>query len=486
MNFQSASYLLFLPLVWGVAMVLPVARWRHVVLLVASALFYIPLGSGFAVLLAASALFNYAWAMILRRRRTARILWCGVLANLAPLVWFKYAQATLALLDRIGATSAWSPKGILVPVGISFFTFQAISYLVDVYRERDVNPSLTEFVLYMAFWPTILSGPICRAAELVPQFREMARPSWDDLAVGSRRIVTGLFMKVVLADTLARGLDAGEGVSFGFDRVSAGWGAPDVLFLAIGFGFQLFFDFAGYSNIAIGSARLFGLRLRENFDAPYLSKTISEFWTRWHMSLSFWIRDYVFFPLATARSSVLWRNVALVVAMTAFGIWHGAAWTFFLWGLFQGLLLVGHRGVQQIQERWVGSRPSSTRTGPFPSILASLGGLVGWGLTFVSVSLGWILFRANSLAQAGKMYGALLAPSAYRTLSLRPNFYVLVVLVVGGYFASKLVEAWLAKGAERPTVRGLLWATSPVYYAALIVTVIVWSKQASTFVYVQF
>ncbi len=139
-----------------------------------------------------------------------------------------------------------------MPVGVSFWTFQALSYLFDVYREEDLDPSLTEFCLYMAFWPTVLSGPVCRLPDMLPQFRESSAPTWDDISIGAHRLVIGLFMKMVLADVLGAGLLAGQGVAYGFDEITAGWGGLDVWFLAIGFGFQLFFDFAGYSHIAIG------------------------------------------------------------------------------------------------------------------------------------------------------------------------------------------------------------------------------------------
>ena len=174
------------------------------------------------------------------------------------------------------------------------------------------------------------------------------------------------------------GFNPGEGVAAGFDQIARGWGGIDVWLLAISFGFQLFFDFAGYSHIVIGTARLFGIRLAENFDHPYFSTTPSVFWTRWHMSLSFWIRDYVFLPLATARRDLWWRNFALVSAMTLFGLWHEATLPFVIWGAYQGLLLVAHRQGQQLQRRLGFTWPDGW------------GSFVSWGITFALISLGWI------------------------------------------------------------------------------------------------
>ena len=169
-----------------------------------------------------------------------------------------------------------------------------------------MDPSLLEFCLYMAFWPTVLSGPICRLPSMLPQFRQLSPFSWDDLSAGSLRFIQGVIMKFVLAQILVSGWLPGEGIAAGFDQMKGGWGGVDVWLLGIGFGFLLFFDFAGYSHMVIGAARIFGIRLPENFDRPFLSTTPSIFWTRWHMSLSFWIRDYVFNPLAAAGRRYSW------------------------------------------------------------------------------------------------------------------------------------------------------------------------------------
>jgi D-alanyl-lipoteichoic acid acyltransferase DltB (MBOAT superfamily) len=281
-------------------------------------------------------------------------------------------------------------------------------------------------------------------------------------------------MKTVLSEILGAGLRPGEGVDFGFNQIARGWTGADVCILALGFAFQMYFDFAGYSNIVIGTAQLFGIRLRENFRDPFLSTSPAEFWTRWHVSLSSWIRDYVFLPLATWRPQVWWRHAALVLAMMLFGLWHGADWTYIIWGALQGLFLVGHRQFQQIGRR------TNLR---LPSTVASIG---GWGVTFCFMLLSWVLFRANDLRQATVMFRTLLDLSSYRHFILPRNF-VLVTLAIGfGYFAA----AGLRKAAESakriPVLSKMGWAVSPALYSAAMLAIVIMSTHKSVFVYLQF
>ncbi len=473
MALQSLSYLVCLSALWLVACVIRNPRHRQLLLLVASYLFYATWGLGFLSLLVASSLVNYGWGLVLRRRLTAGCLWTGILLNLLVLAVFKYLPPLVHAAPQGSALQrdlAW----LVMPVGVSFWTFQGLSYLFDVYREEEIDPSLAEFCLYMVFWPTVLAGPVCRMPEMLRQFHQAGAADWDDVSIGTRRIVLGLFMKLVLAQLLGNGFGPGLGVTYGFDEIAAGWGGTDVWFLAVGFGFQLFFDFAGYSHIAIGSARLFGIRLAENFDRPYLSATPSVFWTRWHMSLSFWIRDYVFLPLATMRREIWWRNLTLVTAMALFGLWHAAAVSFILWGVYHGVLLVAHRQIQAARRRLK------------PALPARLDNALCWAATFVSISLGWILFRAQTLKQALVMIAAVFKPASYFHLTMRPDFYVVTALLVGGYFACTAIEPITARLRENRATDRALRLLSPLYHAACLVLIIVWSKQETIFVYFRF
>jgi alginate O-acetyltransferase complex protein AlgI len=472
MTVTTLSYLLFVLVVWIAALWLRAPKQRLVLFLVASYLFYASWGWDFLAILIVSSLMNWGLGKWLRRKPTPGRLWLGVGLNLLLLIVFKYLPPLVAGPFANPATSEFLHH-IVMPVGISFWTFQALSYLFDVYREEEIDPTLLEFCLYLAFWPTVLAGPVCRLPNMLPQFRAPAEFKWTAIESGTKRILVGLFMKVVLAEILANGLNPGEGVAAGFDQMTQGWGGFDVWFLAIGYGFQLFFDFAGYSNIVIGTALLFGIQLEENFARPYFSTTPSVFWTRWHMSLSFWIRDYVFLPLASLKRAAWWRLAALVIAMTLFGLWHGASALFVIWGAYHGVLLVTHRKLQEFQRRLQLRLPEFTAIGT-------------WALTFALVSLGWIFFRSNNLHQAGEMLAAVFSPASYRRFSLRPNFYLVTALVITGYFLYELLRVAFSRLSENLWSRRVAWLLSPAQHAALLFLIIVWSKQEAVFVYFQF
>ncbi|HLH29591.1 MAG TPA: DUF5989 family protein [Terriglobia bacterium] len=408
---------------WAVAWNLPGVRARQGLLLFACYFFYVNWGLGFLSILIASSLLNFAIGSLLRRRPTAGPLWLGVAVNVLLLGFFKYLPPLLH--DRASY--------ILMPVGMSFWTFQGLSYLFDIYRDEDIDPSLLEFSLYMAFWPTVFSGPVCRMPEMLPQFREKPSFSATNISAGALLMIQGLFMKFVLAQLLA------PGVTAGFDQLKSGWGGADVWLLGIAFGFLLFFDFAGYSLMVIGVARLFGIQVAQNFDRPFLSTTPSKFWTRWHMSLSFWIRDYLFVPLAAARRNAWWPYATFVFSMTLFGLWHAAKWTFILWGLYHGLLLVGHRLGQQAKRRLQITAP------PY------LGVFLSGAATFLLVSLGWVFFRANELTKALSMLSAVVSPGAYLRFALPRDFYVLTIAIGLTYFVFSATRSLLVSWRTRYT-----------------------------------
>ena len=416
MSSQVLLYIFVIPFVWLICWVLKGSRTRQVALLITSYVLYASWGLGFLGLLVCSSLVNYGLGAWLRRKESVARLWVGIVLNVLLLGTFKYLPAIAPFLPHSSLSATFA--NIVLPVGISFWTFQALSYLFDVYREEDIDPSLLEFLLYMAFWPTVLSGPICRLPNLLPQFRSTEKPTKEDVRQGLDRVFTGLFM-IALGQLLAGGLHPGQGLDSAFDRFAGGLTGVDVWFMAIGYGFELFFNFAGYSHLVIGAARLFGFQLDENFNRPYFSTTPSEFWTRWHMSLSFWIRDYLFLPLAMLRREVWWRNAALLIAMVVFGLWHKGAVLFVLWGLYQGVLLVLHREWQKAQRRfeWDFSAPLFTP--------------VSWLVTFCSICLGWIFFRANTLTQAFDMWRATGRLSTYASHSLPSELMLLIVAARG-------------------------------------------------------
>lgn len=451
-------------------------RPRRAALLLASYALYLTWGFWFAGVLLASTVMNFLVGEWLRRKPSGPILSTGIFLNLLLLSSFKY-------LPEIAVAAPGSSlqrfSHLALPLGISFWTFQAMSYLFDLYRGEELDPTFFEFALYMVFFPVTISGPICRMPEMLPQFRSGESTSWDEIVRGFRRVATGVFM-VQLAKLLGRGILSGDGITSGFDRV-AQWSGADVWCLAVGCGLQLFFDFAGYSHIAIGTAQMLGLTLPENFARPFHSTSASIFWTRWHMSLSFWIRDYVFLPLAVLRREIWWRNLALVVSMVLFGLWHRASVLFLLWGCYHGVLLLLHRQVQQLQRSFNWDPPAKLWTP------------VSWIATAALVNLGWIFFRANSWPQARQMLAAVLSPTSYSSHFLSESLYLMVAALALGYGIALLVfdaldrcslEEETAQPDPHPEIIALLarwrWYWLPPLYAlALLFLLIVTLTQGT-------
>ncbi|MFZ0293847.1 MAG: MBOAT family O-acyltransferase [Candidatus Sulfotelmatobacter sp.] len=458
---------------------------RQFFLLIVSYTLYLSWGGWFAAVLFFSTLLNFTVGVFLRRKPTRLVLAIGILLNVALLGGFKYLPE-VALNFPFSSLQRFAH--LALPLGISFWTFQAMSYLFDLYRGEELDPSLVEFALYMTFFPVAISGPICRLPDILPQFRSEKLTSWSEIGLGFRRIATGVLM-MQLARLLGQGILSGDGINRGFDRVTQ-WTGPDVWCLAVGYGLQLFFDFAGYSHIAIGAAKAMGFTLPENFDRPFHSTTPSIFWTRWHMSLSFWIRDYLFFPLAVMRREMLWRNLVLVLSMVVFGLWHKATILFLLWGCYHGVLLVVHRQIQQVEGKFNWDPPVIFWTP------------LSWLATMGLISLSWILFRANALTQAKQMLRSALSPGVYSAHFLSGSLYLLVLALAGGYAMILLINDALEKHlAEPETNSGNLYSIvsslaryrwywiPPLYGLALFVVLIMTHTQdagAAQFMYRQF
>jgi len=455
---------------------------RQVFLLAISYALYVAWGAWFLLVLLLSTAMNFLLGHRMQRKPSAGVLWAGLWFNLLLLAVFKYLPGVAV---SIPISSLQNFSHLALPLGISFWTFQAMSYLLDLYRGEELDPSFVEFALYMAFFPVAISGPICRLPDMLPQFRSEAPPSRDDKGRGLSRIATGLLMMQV-AQLLGKGLVNGQGINAGFDQMR-NWSGPDVWCLALGYGLQIFFDFAGYSHIAIGAARLLGFTVPENFARPFASATPSVFWMRWHMSLSFWIRDYVFLPLAMLRREEWWRKLCLLIAMVIFGIWHKGTLLFVLFGCYHGALLILHRQAQQVERRFEW-QPSSRWWSVF-----------SWLMTMALVNLGWIFFRAHSLAQAQQMFAALVSPASYTRLALHSSLYLLVVVVALGYAATMIVidlleksaRQWQAASGQRSPVAAIairdrwVWV-APMWAAACVLVLTLMphqSRAANVFMY---
>lgn len=438
---------------------------RQASLLIASYVLYLSWQPWFAAVLAASTLVNYGIGRWLRRDGRTFVLWLGILFNLALLSSFKYlpevaVQLPFASLQKFAY--------LALPLGISFWTFQAMSYLFDLYRGEQLDPSLVEFALFMAFFPVTISGPVCRMPEMLPQLRSEKRAGWSDRQSGLGRIATGVLM-MQLAKLLGQGILAGDGINSGFDQLTH-WSGADVWCLTLGYGLQLFFDFAGYSHIAIGGAQVLGFNIPENFARPFESDSPSAFWTRWHMSLSFWIRDYVFLPLAMIRREMWWRTLVLVFSMILFGLWHKVTLLFLIWGCYHGVLLVLHRQVQQLERRfdW---QPAGR-----------LWNVFSWMVTMLLISLGWIFFRANTLTEARQMLAAAASSGDYFSHALSGSLYLLVALLAASYTLVLITAEFFrrysteSEVAPRPEILAVLtrrrWYWVPALYAIVLLGVL--------------
>ena len=381
MLFSSSVFLfLFLPVVLLVYY-LPLRRWRqgqNVFLLLASLGFYAWGEPWFVLVMLGSILANYGfglWVDACKRagRTCAPPLVTALAVNLGILFVFKYLTFTLGILNRLGA--AFVIPGIELPIGISFFTFQALSYVLDVHRDRgEVQRSPLKVGLYISFFPQLIAGPIVKY-ETVAQQIDHRKEIWADFSAGCSRFIVGLGKKVLLSNQLAvvadRAFGQGDGLSASFAWLGA-----------LCYTLQIYYDFSGYSDMAIGLGKMFGFHFLENFNYPYISRSITEFWRRWHISLSTWFRDYVYFPLGGSRVNSKAKHIRnLFVVWLLTGVWHGANWTFIAWGLWFFVLLIG--------EKFLWGKALSR----LPSLLQHV-------YAMLLVILSWVLFRADDIGAA--------------------------------------------------------------------------------------
>ena len=445
MLFHTWTFAIFFAVVYVLYLFLRRTPAKLPLLLAASYLFYGWWSPLYLLLIAYTTVLNYTCVALMDRTGRRRLcLWVGVIGSLAVLVVFKYGgfitDNANALLARLGTSYALPAPGFILPVGISFFTFQAMSYTIDYYRgEVERERCLVRFATFVALFPQLVAGPIERARNLLPQLHDAPPITGRDVADGLSLFLVGLFKKIALADYLSRYVD--------------------VVYDTFAFGWQIYFDFSGYTDMARGMARMMGYHLMLNFNNPYLATSLGDFWRRWHVSLSTWFRDYVYIPLGGSRRGRARTYVNMCLTMLISGLWHGAAWTFIIWG---GLHALGRVVTRPIEA-------SAFYAERVPTVVKRL-------CVFAFVTFAWVFFRANTLGDAWLIVG--------RTVRFGwadPRFPLLALaLVLGVWGYQRLFES----GARRVLASGPVrvgLALGMVLYLAVVAR-----SGGAPFVYFQF
>jgi alginate O-acetyltransferase complex protein AlgI len=476
MLFCTGEYVLFLAAVFAVYWLTPWPRVRVWILVGASYYFYYRFSHWLALVVAASSVMDYLIARGMdatsRPGRRKLLLIASLCMNLGLLCYFKYVNFFLDnLYDTIGYTPEKGFLYVILPIGISFYTFEAINYTVDVYRRKiRAERNLDHFLLFILFFPHLVAGPIVRAADFLPQVKKIKHWDWSRVGLGVGLLVLGAFKKLAIADRMA--LFAEPVFNHVGDYSSAAsWTA------AVAFALQVYCDFSGYSDMALGSAHLLGFKLVINFKMPFLSANITEFWRRWHISLSTWLRDYLFIPLGGSRHGEFKTNRNLLITMTLAGLWHGANWPMVMWGFLMGVWQVTHRLTTRALK-------------PFPGVRAVLSSPPGWALrvavTFAVFCMTLAVFRSPSLHAGGVMLTRMFVPTPGKPapLHMQAFWVTIVVVIVGlalGWYLTRSPFVWKRAWQATPApVLGVVGAT------VLLFAIVLSPGATKAFIYFQF
>ncbi|MDH4055534.1 MAG: MBOAT family protein [Gammaproteobacteria bacterium] len=483
MLFNSIDFAVFLPIVFAIYWLIPNSRIRlqNAVLLIASYVFYGWWDWRFLSLIIISSLIDYVVGLAMHREQVQLkrklLLLISLCANLGLLGYFKYfnffAESFVAAFTFFNVSFDVSRLNIILPVGISFYTFQTLSYSIDIYR-RKLEPTqrIVDFFAFVSFFPQLVAGPIERASNLLPQFNRQRHFSYELAVDGLRQILWGLFKKIVIADNCA------VLVNLVFADHTA-YSGSTLLLAAVLFAFQIYGDFSGYSDIATGTARLFGFNLMQNFAFPYFSRDIAEFWRRWHISLSSWFRDYLYIPLGGSRGTQ-WKTVRnIFVIFLVSGFWHGANWTFLFWGFLHALYFLP---LQLASKNRQNLEPIDRN-----KVLPGFWDILNMGKTFFLVVAAWIFFRADSISTAFDYIVRICSLSLFSMPEIGVTKLIPLIAIL-------IVVEWInrheAHGFKRigfPTLpmfnnRIFRWST----YHAIILLIILLGSEPQTFIYFQF
>lgn len=482
MLFNSLQFAIFFPVV-TVLYFLCTPRWRWFLLLVASCIFYMALVPQYILILFLLILIDYTAGILIEKTKGARrrsILIVSLTANLAILFFFKYFNFFDANLANLARLLHWnysiSALSLVLPVGLSFHTFQSMSYTIEIYRCRiHSERHLGIYSLYVLFYPQLVAGPIERPQHLLPQLKIPHAFDWDRVKSGLALMLVGLIKKMVIADQLS------VLVNHVYDNPRSFSGTPLILATYF-FAFQIYCDFSGYTDIARGAARVMGFDLVLNFDKPYLAQNIADFWRRWHISLSSWFRDYVYFPLGGNRAGFRRQYVNLMIVFVLSGLWHGASWNFVVWGALHGLLIIGWHFFRNYKE------PQPQRDKRFRSLSRVLSILI----TFHLVTFAWIFFRARTLNEALYVVTHLFKGISVRQIQdwvpgYPPSEIILSALLVVSLIVAQLLDRRLS--LRRSFSRQPLLVRASVFAALILVWgffVITGDVASQQFIYFQF
>lgn len=481
MTFNSISFLVFFPATTGIYFLLP-QKARAVFLVAASCLFYAAFYPPYLLILLFTIAVDYLAGIWIEKsagktRKTYLLL--SLAANLGCLAFFKYYhflnENISGFMRLLGGRYDPPLLSILLPIGLSFHTFQAMSYTIEVYRENQkAEKNFLLYALYVLFFPQLVAGPIERPQNLLPQFREKHYFEYERVTSGLKRMLWGFFKKIVIADRLAIVVNTVYASPASHD-------GPALILATVFFSFQIYCDFSGYSDIAIGAARVLGFRLMENFKTPYFATSVSDFWSRWHISLCSWLRDYVYIPLGGNRAGPGRRYFNLMLTFLLSGLWHGAKWTFVLWGGLNGLYLICAVWLRPIRQKWAAGR--------MPDFMKA-------SAVFALISFSWIFFRADSISDAFMIVGRL-GVNLARALDLTylssafapgrigmPGFQLLISLGLIGFLIA--AEQLLENGSAEAFLRRSACLRWSAYYALLLGIAFLGVYEHSRFIYFQF
>lgn len=440
MVFTSWAFLEFFALVLLGLRLLPTRNLRQLSILIASLYFYAYWKPIYILILATPSVIDYYCAIRIDQSAypltRKRWLIISMVTNLGLLAYFKYTNFFIENISHLAGIQS-RPLNIVLPIGISFFTFKTMSYTIDVYRrEIPVCRSLWRYAMFVTYFPELIAGPIVRASVFLPQMGRSLRPSWPRAVIGLQVILLGVTKKIVIADRLAVFVDP-------VFAHPAAYAPFTVICAVVAYSLQIYCDFSGYSDIAIGVSKIIGFDLPENFNMPYLATSVTDFWRRWHITLSRWLRDYLYIPLGGNRRGRVRTYINLILTMLLGGLWHGASWTFVLWGLLHGLGLAAHK-------LWM-ERKGKT--------VAPFHGVVGWVSTYIFVCLTWVFFRADDFRTAMIILRKIFyLDSGGVTWFYAPLFMLIPFVIIGHIFG--IIAARKAKGVKPRWIPPPAWAKS--------------------------